>query len=156
MKMDLGNRAIVNMAFCFGNQSVDRKYIFFYSFRYLQIAYNRFNFRKRRMMVLMMGMLRCVLMVRVLPCVLMMGMFLYLFLLVLLFLQQVGFLDAVYGHGHVRSRYAALLHSLFLINDVRNPDGVELFHKSIGIGQKFQKRSGQHVPRSAHAAVQIQ
>ncbi len=67
-------------------------------------------------------------------------------------------LEPVDRDGEMRARDAALYAFLPLDAHAGDAEGVDLIQKlfRLGLGQKLQKRRGEHIARRAHAAVQIQ
>ena len=63
---------------------------------------------------------------------------------------------AVHRHDDVSAGDAALFRLFPVIGHAGNPQAVEPLHKLLRLGQQLQQGRRQHIPGSAHAAIQIQ
>ena len=59
-------------------------------------------------------------------------------------------------HPHPGTGDAAFLGGFQFVPDTGNADAVQLLDNILPVGKQFQQGGGEHIPRRAHAAVQIQ
>ena len=101
-------------------------------------------------MVFMPMLLFMIVMVYVLMVMIMM------MVVVMVLVQMLVLFRAVHRHAKMRSRDTAFDRGLRVNGHTGNTEGVQAIQKALPVRQQFQQCSGQHIPRRAHGAVQIQ
>ena len=178
MKMNVINRCAMRLCLCFSKNIKDLARDMLGIIRDIQIIYyifyviwvSMFMMMMAMIVVLMMVMLILMMIVVVMIVVIMVFMPMLLFMIVMVYVlmvmmmmvmvmvlvQMLVLFRAVHRHAKMRSRDTAFDRGLRINRHAGNTEGVQAIQKALPVRQQFQQCSGQHIPRRAHGAVQIQ
>ena len=143
VKMNVGNRNGVGMAFRFRDQFIDgHNMILYMRGKGKMSPYDVLNIMQVAVVMRVFVLCAAFMTVEML-CAVSRAVEMFVFFL------------PVYSDGKMRAGDAAFHRCFFLIYYAWNSKSVQFIYKSVGIGQKLKQSRGQHISGRAHLTVQI-
>ena len=167
MEMNLADGHSVGVAFCLGDQSVDRHDVLLYLLGDLEMPHNDVPDIMEAAVVVMamfMAMLMIVFLflmmfmrvpvMRLVMVFVVMAVGLFMMMGVKMGVKAFFFLS-IYRNPHMGAGDAAFFHGLRLKADTGYPCGLKVPKEGLPVRQEFKKCSRQHIPGSPHSTVKI-